>query len=81
MGGTALKVGSDRRLELVLGNLLSHLNRSGVLAVLGDFLLALDVSGAATALSLLTMLLTHGGTDVLFVGQAYRPARVDISDS
>lgn len=49
---------------LVLGNLLSHLNRSSILAVLGDFLLALDVSGAAATLSLLTMLLTHGGSVV-----------------
>ncbi len=65
--------------ELVLGNLLSHLNRSGVLAVLGDFLLALDVGSAAATLRLLTMLLTHGGMVVLFVGQAYRLARVDIS--
>ena len=53
-----------RRLRLVLGNLLGHLNRSGVLAVLGDFLLALDVSGAAATLCLLTMLLTHGGSVV-----------------
>lgn len=50
--------------KLVLGNLLSHLNRSGILAVLGDFLLALDVSGAAATLRLLTMLLTHGGSDL-----------------
>ena len=50
--------------KLVLGNLLGHLNRSGVLAVLGDFLLALDVSGAAATLRLLTMLLTHGGSDL-----------------
>ena len=48
--------------KLVLGNLLGHLNRSSVLAVLGDFLLALDVSGAAATLRLLTMLLTHGGS-------------------
>ena len=50
--------------RLVLGNLLGHLNRSGVLAVLGDFLLALDVGGAAATLRLLTMLLTHGGSDL-----------------
>ena len=50
------------RRRLVLGNLLGHLNRSGVLAVLGDFLLALDVGGAAATLRLLTMLLTHGGS-------------------
>ena len=48
--------------KLVLGNLLGHLNRSGVLAVLGDFLLALDVGSAAATLRLLTMLLTHGGS-------------------
>jgi hypothetical protein len=65
--------------KLVLGNLLGHLNRSGVLAVLGDFLLALDVGSAAATLRLLTMLLTHGGMVVLFVGQAYGLARVDIS--
>ena len=50
------------RRRLVLGNLLGHLNRSGALAVLGDFLLALDVSGATATLRLLTMLLTHGGS-------------------
>ena len=33
--------------KLVLGTLLGHLNRSGALAVLGDFLLALDVGNAA----------------------------------
>ena len=48
--------------ESVLGNLLGHLNRCGVLAVLGDFLLALDVGGATATLRLLTMLLTHGGS-------------------
>lgn len=48
--------------RLVLGNLLGHLNRSGVLAVLGDFLLTLDVGGAAATLGLLTMLLTHSGS-------------------
>jgi hypothetical protein len=53
-----------RDLESVLGNLLSHLNRCYILAVLGDFLLALDVSGTTTTLRLFTMLLTHGGSEL-----------------
>ena len=77
-GGAGFEVGIGERPESVFGNLLGHLNRDGVLAVLGDFLLALDVGSAAATLGLLTMLLTHGGSDFLFVGQVYGPARVDI---
>ena len=45
---------------LGLHDLGSKLHGSSVLAVLGDFLLALDVGAAAAALRFLTVLLTHG---------------------
>ena len=45
---------------LCLNNLSGKLHGGSVLAVLGDFLLALDVGAAAAALRFLTVLLTHG---------------------
>ena len=47
------------RLGICLDYLGSKLHRSSILAVLGDFLLTLDVGAAAAALRFLTVLLTH----------------------